>query len=94
MKTVAEEVAGILLEAKAVSFNVERPYTFSSGIKSPIYTDLRLLISSPVQRDRIVGLLAELVKTKVGLDNVDIVSGTASAGIPWASWLSQNLKKP
>jgi len=94
MKAVAEEVAGILLEANAVSFNVERPFTFASGIKSPVYTDLRLLVSHTPRRRRIVELLSQLVDKEVGLGNVDIVSGTASAGIPWAAWLSERLDRP
>jgi orotate phosphoribosyltransferase len=94
MKSVAEEVAGILLDVNAISFNVARPYTFASGIKSPIYTDLRLLMSYPQQRERVVELLSELVEKRMGLDNIDIISGTASAGIPWAAWLSEKLKKP
>jgi len=94
MKAVAQEVAGILLGVGAVSFNVEKPYTFASGIISPVYTDLRLLMSYPAERRRVVELLSELVEKEVGQDKVDLVSGTASAGIPWASWLSERMGKP
>jgi len=94
MKSIAGEVAEILIKANAVTFNVERPYTYASGIISPIYTDLRLLVSYPAQRRRIIELLSDLVASKVGMQNVDVISGTASAGVPWAAWLSERLDKP
>ena len=94
MKTVASEVAEILVKINAVSFNVEKPYTFASGIISPIYTDLRLLMSYPDHRRRVVELLLDVASKKVGLENIDVISGTASAGIPWASWLSERMNRP
>jgi len=51
-------------------------------------------MSYPDYRKRIVDLLADLISKEVGLDKVDVVSGTASAGISWASWLSDKLGKP
>lgn len=85
-----KEVAKILLEAKAVTLSPKKPYTFVSGIKSPIYCDNRLLISYPEKRKKIVEIYLEKLKD---LD-FDIVAGTATAGIPWASWIADKLNKP
>jgi orotate phosphoribosyltransferase len=88
------EVAQLLLEVKAVEFNVEEPFTFVSGIRSPVYTDCRLLMSYPVERSRVVEIMQSVVEEEIGVDNVDVISGTASAGIPHAAWLSWALGKP
>lgn len=86
----AQTVAQILLKEKAVFLRPEDPFTWTSGIKSPVYCDNRLLISTVESRDMIIKAFSEAVK---GL-NVDIVAGTATAGIPWAAWIAQELKLP
>ncbi|MDA8218577.1 MAG: orotate phosphoribosyltransferase [Dehalococcoidales bacterium] len=90
----AHEAAAILLRVGAVNINAEEWFTYTSGIKSPIYTDNRLLISFPEERQRIVTLLAAAADEAVGLDNVDVVAGTATAGIPFAAWLADRLQRP
>lgn len=85
-----KEVAKILLEAKAVTLSPKEPYTFVSGIKSPIYCDNRLLISYPEKREAIVLSFLEKIKDL----EFDIVAGTATAGISWAAWIAKELKKP
>ena len=85
-----KEIAKILLEAKAVTLSPKEPYTFVSGIKSPIYCDNRLLISFPEKRKEIINTYLEKLKE---LD-FDIIAGTSTAGIPWASWIADKLNKP
>ena len=89
---VEEEVAKILLEIKAVTLNLQKPYRYASGILSPIYTDNRLLMSYPEKRKKIINLMAK----KVEDENipVEIIAGTATAGIPHAAWLAEKLNKP
>ncbi|OGH93771.1 MAG: orotate phosphoribosyltransferase [Candidatus Magasanikbacteria bacterium RIFOXYD2_FULL_41_14] len=89
---VAEEVANILLEVKAVTLSVDPPYTWTSGIKAPIYCDNRLLISYPDERNKIIKFFIDLILQKKL--EFDIIAGTATAGIPWAAFLANELNKP
>lgn len=87
-----EAVAKILLKVKAVTLNAQKPYTYASGIKSPIYCDNRLLLSCPDERTKIVDYFIEVIKS----NNIkaDIIAGTATAGIAWAAWVADRLHKP
>jgi orotate phosphoribosyltransferase len=91
---VSTQVADILLRLGAVTFSPEKPYTFTSGVQSPIYTDNRILISYPAERRIITRLLSERILTEIPRDAVDIVVGTATAGIPFAAWVAEYLDKP
>ena len=86
----ARGVAELLLDAKALAFNVREPFTYASGIRSPVYVDCRLLISDVERRDIVVDSLADIVD---GLD-ADVVAATASAGIPWGAWVADRLGMP
>ena len=82
----------ILLNIKAVSLRVNPPYTWASGMLSPIYTDNRLLMSYPKERGIIVDYFVSAInENKI---KFDVIAGTATAGIPWAAWISHKLKKP
>ncbi len=85
-----EEIARILLEKKAVKLNAKDPFTFASGIRSPIYCDNRQMIAYPEEREQIVDAF---INESQDYD-FDIVAGTSTAGIPWASWISDKLNKP
>ncbi len=85
-----EDIAKILLEKKAVKLNAKDPFTFVSGIRSPIYCDNRQMIAYPEEREKIV----ESFINKSRHYDFDIVAGTSTAGIPWASWISDKLNKP
>ena len=87
-----DKVAEILLNLNAVMLRTKPPFRWASGILSPIYTDNRILMSCPKERDFIVNSFIKLIKTnKI---KVDGFAGTATAGIPWAAWLAQKMKKP
>lgn len=86
----AEAVANILLQEKAVFLRPEEPFTWTSGIKSPVYCDNRLLISTIESREFIINAFSEEVKKL----NVDVIAGTATAGIPWAAWIAHELRLP
>lgn len=85
-----KEIAKILLEVNAVNLRPNQPFTFTSGIKSPIYCDNRLLISHPKKRNIIIKAFLNILKEK----EFDILAGTATAGIPWCAWLAQKVSKP
>lgn len=87
----AEKIAAALLTAGAVKFNLSEPFVWTSGIKSPIYCDNRLLISHVAARELIVaGFVAKIEKVL----EVDYIAGTATAAIPWAAFVAQTLRKP
>ncbi len=87
-----DKIAEILLNANAVMLRTKPPFRWVSGILSPIYTDNRILMSYPKEREFIVNSFIQLIrKNKIKFNGF---AGTATAGIPWAAWLSQRLKKP
>ena len=86
----AQDIAKILLQEKAVFLRPQEPFTWASGIKSPVYCDNRLLISSVEAREKIIQAFAEQIQSL----NVDGIAGTATAGIPWAAWIAHELKLP
>jgi orotate phosphoribosyltransferase len=90
----AHEAAAILLRIGAVAINTQQLFTYTSGIKSPIYTDNRLLISYPEERHRITKMMVSAAEESVGLENIEVVAGTATAGIPFAAWLAHRLLRP
>ena len=89
---INETVAKLLLSIKAITLSPEKPFTFTSGIKSPIYCDNRLVISYPKVRQQIIEAFLDVIAKKQMV--FDIVAGTATAGIPHAAWLADRLSKP
>lgn len=87
-------VAKALLESKAIHIepNEEKFFTWTSGKRSPIYCDNRQLISYPEYRNQIIDLFCEKIKSHY--PEVELIAGTATAGIPWAAWLSDRLNLP
>ncbi len=88
--TDAQNIARILLKEKAVFLRPNDPFTWTSGIKSPVYCDNRLLISTVDSREIIIKAFTKTISKL----NVDYIAGTATAGIPWAAWIAQELKLP
>lgn len=91
-KNVASEVVKILKDCEAIFINTKEFFTYSSGIKSPIYCDNRVLISYPKERKIIANHLANLIKEKVG--DVDLIAATATGAIAHGAWVADILNKP
>ncbi|QGQ46921.1 orotate phosphoribosyltransferase [Metabacillus sediminilitoris] len=87
-----QDIAKHLLEIKAVYLQPNEPFTWSSGMKSPIYCDNRLTLSFPEIRKQIAEGLSELIRNH--FPEVEVVAGTATAGIPHAAWVSDQLNLP
>lgn len=85
-------IANILLQKQAVLIKPTEPFTYASGMKSPIYCDNRLLLSFPDARDKIIDAMLHIIAEEV--QNFDIIAGVATAGIPWASIIADRLEKP
>lgn len=86
------KIAEQLLTIKAVSLNPTQPFTWASGIKSPIYCDNRITMSYPAIRRDIAKGLAN--KIKQHYPDVEVIAGTATAGIPHAAWVAELLDLP
>lgn len=87
-----EAIAEHLLSIKAVKLSPRDPFTWTSGIKSPIYCDNRMLYSHPEARSQVVDALATTVKSLHV--PVDVIAGTATAAIGWAALVADRLKLP
>ena len=92
MKSQQHEIAHALLSIGAVELRPNDPFTWASGIKSPIYCDNRLTMSSPVVRKQIAAALARSIQG--AFPETELVAGTATAGIPHAAWVSDVLNLP
>ncbi|MGO2083779.1 orotate phosphoribosyltransferase [Vagococcus sp.] len=88
MKKIAEQ----LLSIKVVALSPNEPFTWASGLKSPIYCDNRLTMSYPEVRREIAQNLAR--KIKETYPGVEVIAGTATAGIPHAAWVAEILDLP
>ncbi len=90
--STAAQVAQILLKVGAVVLSPSKPFTWASGIRSPIYCDNRLLLSDPKGRDQVIRSFLKLICGK--RLRFDAIAGIATAGIPHASILADRLGKP
>ncbi|MVO99336.1 orotate phosphoribosyltransferase [Paenibacillus lutrae] len=86
------QIAAGLLSIGAIALRPNEPFTWTSGIKSPIYCDNRLTMSYPEIRDAIAEGFA--AKIRAEYPEAEIVAGTATAGIPHAAWVAQKLGLP
>ena len=91
---ISETVARMLLEIEAVHFRADQPFTFTSGLASPVYIDCRKLISYPRIRSALMDFAASVVLRDVGFEQFDAVAGGETAGIPFAALLSDRLGLP
>ncbi len=86
------DIAKALLSIQAVFLRPEDPFTWASGIKSPIYTDNRLVLSYPKVRAQVEKGLAQLIQTHY--PSCEVVAGTATAGIAHAALVADILTLP
>ena len=89
---ISKKVAENLLKREAVVIKIDPPFTWTSGIKAPVYCDNRLMLSYPEERKLVVDGFIGLIKEK-GL-NPDVIGGTATAAIPWAAFVAEEMNLP
>jgi orotate phosphoribosyltransferase len=87
-KAVAEK----LLQINAIKLSVDKPFTWASGWKSPIYCDNRKVLSYPYARDFIKSEICNTVFQMY--ENAEMLAGVATAGIPWGAMAADQLKLP
>lgn len=91
---MAELVAKMLWEIKAVHFNAAQPYKLSSGMASPVYIDCRKLLSYPRIRSTVMDFAASTLMRDAGFEQFDCIAGGETAGIPFAALLADRLGLP
>lgn len=89
---IEQTIAKNLLDIKAVSLQPNDPFTWASGIKSPIYCDNRLVLSFPEKRSVVVEGFVQLIKEQY--PDAQAIIGTATAGIPWGAMVADKLALP
>ena len=85
-------VAEKLLQVKAIQLNIEEPYTWASGWKSPIYCDNRKILSFPYVRDFIKSEISSVIFEQFA--TAEVLAGVATAGIAWGAMAADQLKLP
>ncbi|MEM6622430.1 MAG: orotate phosphoribosyltransferase [Pseudomonadota bacterium] len=93
-EAAGRDVARMLLEIEAVHFRIDPPYTFTSGLASPVYIDCRKLISYPRVRSACMDLACAMLMREAGFERFDAVAGGETAGIPFAAWIAERLQLP
>ncbi|MHC1734976.1 MAG: orotate phosphoribosyltransferase [Erysipelotrichaceae bacterium] len=88
----SQRIAGHLLNVEAVSLQPDAPFTWASGILSPIYCDNRITLSYPEVRRDIAAELAKAIRENY--PEVEVIAGTATAGIPQACWVAEIMDLP
>ena len=91
---MAELVAKMLWEIKAVHFSADKPYKLASGMASPVYIDCRKLISYPRIRSAVMDFAAATVLREAGFEQFEVIAGGETAGIPFAAMLAERLALP
>ena len=89
----AEQVAKNALDIKAIKLNPDNPFQWASGFRMPIYNDNRMFLSEPVYRDIVTKAFIDLVEEAVP-DHARVIAGTSTAGIPWASYITDRTGDP
>lgn len=87
-----DQIISQLIQEKIISISPDKPFTYASGMLSPIYTDLRLMVSYPDLRDMIASDLANLIAKE--FPEATIIGGVATAGIPHAALVAEKLHLP
>ena len=92
METIERRVAEGLLSIRAVFFCPEEPFTWASGIKSPVYCDNRLILTAPEVRNTVEAALAETIRREY--PDVEVLMGTSTAGIAHAAIVGHMMGLP
>lgn len=88
------ETARILLRIGAIGARLDPPFTFTSGWASPVYVDVRRLISYPAERRHVIAAAGQALGCAPGQAPFDAVAGGETAGIPYAAWLAEACALP
>lgn len=89
---IKQELARLFLQQNAVSLSLRPPFTWTSGLKSPIYCDCRTLTGYVEAREQVVQSLCAMIREME--PQPQVIAGTATAGIAWAALVAAELRLP
>jgi orotate phosphoribosyltransferase len=90
----AQETAKALIEVQAVLVNTQKPFITTAGWASPVYIDMRKIISYPRLRRRLVDFATQTIERDIGYESLEVVAGGETAGIPFSAWIADSLMLP
>lgn len=93
MQDVSQQIAKFLLEIEAVKFNVKEGFTWTSGIKSPIYCDNRIINSKVEVRDAVINAFVDIISNKY-IKKTDIIAAVATGGMTYGILAADRLRLP
>lgn len=93
-KRICNFAAEILLDIQCVNFSPKKQFKLTSGKNSPVYCDCRRIISFPKERKKLINFGIKKIKEKVDIKKISNVAGGETAGIPFASLVSESLNLP
>ncbi|MEM8665111.1 MAG: orotate phosphoribosyltransferase [Pseudomonadota bacterium] len=93
-ETIAHLTAKALIDIGAVHVSPSDPFTYTSGLKSPVYVDCRTIISFPRVRAQLIGFAVALMARRMSLEGIDAIAGGETAGIPFAALIAERLALP
>src|SRR5215204_5390368 len=88
MSNITHEIAATLLRAGAVHLRPEEPFTFASGLRSPVYCDNRILLGNVAARRAVTAAFT------AHCEGANLLAGPATGGIAWAAWAAETLGLP
>lgn len=91
---IARTGAKILLGTRSVLFNAREPFKYTSGNIGPVYVDCRRPLSFPQERGLLMAMAADILRADIGAENIDIIAGAETAGIPYGALIADRLEKP
>jgi len=91
---IAQQTAKMLWEIEAVHFRADKPYTFTSGLASPVYIDCRKIISFPRVRSALMDFAISKLYADIGFEQFDAIAGGETAGIPFAAFIAERMGLP
>lgn len=95
LEALAQEAAEIIVSAGAVYTRTSGdPFFFSSGWASPIFIDIKRLISLPQARSRLIEISIAVIQKRVGFETFELVAGCELAGVPYAAVIADRLRLP
>ena len=94
LENLRDKTAKFLLDIKSIKVQTKKPFKLTSGRLSPVYVDCRKIISHLKERRSIINMTSKLLKKEIDLKKIDYIAGGETAGIPYASWISEKLNKP
>lgn len=91
MENISKDIADLLLQIKAIKLNAQSPFTWASGLRSPIYCDNRKILAYPEGRKTVIRSLIQQAEL---FPNINAIAGVATAGIAWGAYLAEALDLP